>query len=399
MNSQQLTTNYYRRKKMAEKSEALTQALSRLTMHQPFFAVYMHDMMKIEETTSVPTAATDGQSIFVNPDYLEKLTAAEREFLFAHEIMHGIYQHMPRGEAYKQRGFGPDFKPFSHKRMNIAADYVINATLSESGIGKMPQGGLHRPDVSSADLVDDVYLQVPEDDDDPNGDGHGGFDEHLAPPPNTPPPTDSEVKRAITSAKNAAQAMGKMPGALERLVKEIVEPQVNWKEELKASMTSTAGHDSATWSKPNRRRIATAPHIYMPGSTGFQTGGVCIVVDTSGSISDSMVSTFLGEVQGILAECQPEWCKVLWTDTKVAHVDEVDDPEMITSLKAHGGGGTDMEAAFRHIEDEGYDPEQVVVLTDGYTSYSKSPSFPVIWGMTTDQKPPYGKVIAVKDEP
>ncbi len=381
------------------RSPAMTETISHLVAQQPFFAVYAFDQMQIIETDQVPTAATDGLRILVNPDFFAKMQLPERVFVMAHEIMHGIYQHMARGKGYADRGFGPDLKPWNHTKYNQAADYIINDALTNARVGTMPSQdgqaiGLHdRTIATDQDLADDVYQKLPDPPPNPNG-GHGNFDDHLDPPPGQQMPSDADVKRALASAKNAAKAQGKMPGNLERLIGEIIEPTLNWKELLRSMLTANAGRDTATWNRPNRRRLATPPHIYFPGSTGFATGGTAVVVDTSGSISQAELQAFMSELSGILDECRPEWCKVLWTDAQVAHVDDVDDMTDLASLKAHGGGGTDQEAAFRYMDEHGIVPDMVVVLTDMYTSFTTEPDYDVIWVSSTKGKvAPYGRTI------
>lgn len=383
-----------------KRSTAMTETISFLVAQQPFFAVYAFDQMNIIETDQCPTAATDGANIYVNPDFFAKMPVSGRVFVMAHEVMHGIFQHMSRGKEYQDRAFGPDGKPWSADKFNVAADLVINDALVNAGVGAMPKIdgkvlGLHDVNVATElDLVDDVYCRLP---DPPKcKKGGTGFDEHITPKAGTPQPTPAEVKRALASAKNAAKAQGKMPSNLERLVGELIEPTLNWKELLRSMMLANAGKDTATWARANRRRLATPPHVYWPGSTGFATGGVAIVADTSGSVSEAEMSAFMSEVSGILSESKPEWCMVLWTDAAVAGVDEIDDMTDLTSLKPKGGGGTDMGAAFRYMAEHAIVPDTCVVLTDGWTPWGEEPDYDVIWGITAkDKKAPFGKSLHI----
>ena len=213
---------------MSNRSEWLVEAMSALIAQHPFFAVYLIDQMNIVESDQFPTAATDGKTIYVNPSFFKSLSIPERVFVLAHEVMHGIFQHMARAKMYIDRGVGPDLKEFDRFKWNKAGDYVINPLLVDSNIGSMPVGGLYHPNFKSSDLVDEVYLKIP--DDDNNGQG---FDVHLDPPPGTPAPSQAEVKRALKSAANAAKAQGKLPAGIARMVEELVEPQQNWKELLR----------------------------------------------------------------------------------------------------------------------------------------------------------------------
>ena len=382
------------------KSYELTEALSRLITTQPFFAVLLTQLATLKETESCPAiAATNGRDILIHPEQFGKLSLDERVFVLAHECMHIIYQHIPRGKEWMDRGVGPDFKPYSHKRMNHATDYVINATLSESNVGVMPVGGLHNPRFTSADQAEEVYVQLPEDDDQPED----GFDKHqYEDAGNVDAPTSGEVKTAIAQAAAAAKAQGNMPGALERLVGDILEPQQDWKERLRDFVQTTIGQGERTWKRPNKRKLVAPPHVYMPGEQGVRTGNLAIVIDTSGSISEHELTTFLSETVAIMSETTPERLTVFWTDSKVAGIDEVDDVQSLLELKAQGGGGTDMEAAFPEIDAHyEFDVTACIVLTDGYTNFDEenAPDYPVLWCITSDVVAPYGQSIQLDMPP
>jgi predicted metal-dependent peptidase len=354
------------------------------------------ELLEIKETDTVPHAATDSKYIYINTEWFKSMTVHERAFVIAHEVLHCIYQHMERGKSYQDRGIGPDFKPYSHSKMNRAADYVINGTLAESKIGTMPVGGLHHPNIGSADNADDVYCTLPDEPDDPNNGpgsgtgGDGGFDKHMAPDPSAQR-SNAEVQRAVTSAANAAKAQGNLPGALARLVGEIVDPQQDWREVLRDFMVTSMGHDEPSWRRLNRRRLVSPPHVAFPGTQGLRSGNVAIIIDTSGSISDGELNTFMSEVNGILEDAVPEQCKVFWTDSEVAGIDEVDEDTDLTTLEPKGGGGTDMPAAFPVIEQEFDGVDCCVCLTDGYTGWGEQPHWPMLWAITTKGKDaPYG---------
>lgn len=387
------------------KSRELVEAMSYLIAQQPFFAVYLLDQMQIKEDPNLPfPAATDGVTIYIEPQNFAKWTIKERAFVIAHEIMHGIMQHMGRGKAFRDRGLGPDMKPFNSMKYNHAADYIINDLLSKANVGEPPVGILFHPKFTQDDMVEEVYVKLPDppQSKDPNAPGDGsatggkgqGHDQHMAPPANAP--TSAETKRALKAAANAAKVQGNMPGNLERLVEELVEPKQNWKELLRTAISNSLGKDEPTWNKPNRRKLAMSPGVYLPGTTGYCAGDVAAVIDTSGSVSAEELQLFMSEVAGILQDGKPERCKVFWTDSKVAGVDEVEEPYELTTLKPKGGGGTDMEAAFPVVQEEFDYSDNIttVVLTDGYTDFNSAPEgMTVIWVTTGKTDIPYGKVI------
>jgi predicted metal-dependent peptidase len=378
------------------KSYALTEAMSKLIASHPFFAVLLTQLTTVVENEGLPSpAATDGRNIYVKPSQFKDWSVDERVFVLAHECLHVIYQHIPRGKEWMDKGIGPDFKPYSHKKMNQATDYVINATLTESNIGTMPVGGLHNPRFTSADQAEEVYCQLPDDDD--NDQPDQGFDQHdYDNADNTNTPSDAEVKQALSAAANAAKAQGNLPAGLERLVGDIMDPKQDWKEQLRDFVQTTVGTGERTWKRPNKRKLVAPPHVYMPGQQGTRTGNLAVVIDTSGSISNEELTAFLSESAAILAETTPERMTVFWTDMEVAGIDEVDDVEELINLTPKGGGGTDMEAAFPEV-DAHYEHEVTacIVLTDGYTSYNEdnAPDYPVLWVQTQDQVAPYGRNI------
>jgi len=71
---------------------------------------------------SIKTMATDGISVYYNPEFMDTLTAAELEGTLAHEVMHPALQHHTRRSGRDQR------------RWNMACDYTINPMLIEAGL-------------------------------------------------------------------------------------------------------------------------------------------------------------------------------------------------------------------------------------------------------------------------
>jgi len=375
------------------RSEALQHAISRLTFHHPFFAVLVTKLAVIREVDEFPyPAATDGRNIICNKQYFNKFTQDERVFVLAHEALHILLQHLPRMKEYFARGVGPDGTAYNPKVMGYATDYVINSTLVESGVGSMPDIGLIDSRFTSGMSADEVYIELmknPPPDDEP-----GGFDEHSMDGEDAP--TDAEVKQAAAAAAAAQKVRGSMPGSLQRIVDELIEGKVDWRDQLREFVQRTVGIGERTWKRPFKRRLVMAPGVYTPGRISETMGELAIVIDTSGSISQDELNTFLSEVDSIVKEVSPRRAAIFWTDSKVAGIDDIDDTTNLLDLSPKGGGGTDMEAAFPVIEEHILDCEAIIVLTDGYTSFDRAnePQCPVLWTSTTEGiSPPYGRTI------
>lgn len=385
------------------RSNELIEALSALIVQQPFFACLLVDLLEIHESehimgtrTALPTAYTDGKNIVVNPKFMKALDVKERIFVLAHEVTHVILQHPQRMKSYLDLGYGPDLNPFQRGRFNKAADYVINAYLNELKVGKQPLDTLFNPNITSKDLVDDVYLKLPPEDDD-NSSG-SGWDHHE---PQTNGPSKASIQRAVAQAAAAQKQMGTLPAGLQRLVDGIIEPQITWTEHLRSLIVTLNGSDQTTWHRPNRRRLAVAPHVYWPGRCGVQAGPLAVEIDTSGSIGDDELKVFFGELHGILSDVHPEKIHVMFVDSELYNdeVVEIDDTNDLLELqqKAGGGGGTDMTVVFSELQKREIEVEYVIVFTDGYCDFGEDPGIPTIWCITTpDIKSPWGINVHVK---
>ena len=373
------------------------EALSRLIATQPFYAVLLMDLAKIVEIDKPApdalfhTAATNGRDIFLCMPFWKSLNLDERVFVFAHETEHIIFETCQRMKLYMDRGFGPDLKPFNSTKFNKAADYVQNDMLVQGKVGKIPKGALHNVHIATAnDLEDDVYCRLPDDDpNDPTGKGKGnkpgdggGLDYHMAPADDKALPTKTDIQRSLKSAVEAQKTTGSVPGWMKRMVDDLCEPQIPWTEEIRTDLTTAIGRDEATWTRPNKRRMAIAPHVYTPGRHSFRAGVMVCANDTSGSVSEAETNHFYGEMAAIAEELKPE---ELWLTSCAMEMDELvlaESSDDVRNYVSNVGGGTDMTAIFRGLEEKELRPDCLVILTDGETDFGEPPGYPVIWVIT-----------------
>ena len=388
-------------------SDPVSDTLTMMTVRFPFFGSFFYTNMKVVETFDLPTAATDGDTIWVNPDFFKTLVLEERVFVMCHEIFHAILFHFHRGLFFKNSGFGPDNKKYSHRILNMAADYIINYVLKASNIGIMPKGGLWRSDITGDWSLEEAYIRVASEQRDQPGDGqgpgqgqqgadgepHGGFDTHLEP---DEPKDPNQVKTKVHAAMQVAKGMGNMPAGLETAINKFLEPVVSWEEELRRAYEPTDGREALTWAKPHRRRLALYD-MHYPSATGYQTGGTLVQIDTSGSVSEEELAQFLGELSAIMSQCRPEWIKVLWIDT-TCYEEEVEMPEDLEFIKPKGRGGTNMGKGLEYAANMSPRPATHIILTDGATPWGEPPDDDtlVIWGITEKQyTAPFGKTIHI----
>ena len=106
----------------------IQKARTALILDHPFFGSLLF-RLKGRECRSIPTMATDGVSLFYNPDFVQTLNAATLAGTLAHEVMHPALLHHVR-----RSGRDP-------KRWNVACDFAINPLLIDAGLS-LPDGVL-----------------------------------------------------------------------------------------------------------------------------------------------------------------------------------------------------------------------------------------------------------------
>jgi len=94
-----------------------------------FYASILYKMPLVIKN-EIPTMATDGTNIFYNEEFTDSLTEPELDFVLCHECLHRVLLHHLR------------FGKRDHELWNIATDYAINFSLTQSGLMSMPEGGL-----------------------------------------------------------------------------------------------------------------------------------------------------------------------------------------------------------------------------------------------------------------
>jgi predicted metal-dependent peptidase len=413
----------------------------------PFHAHLAYSIARYVFTRDLPMAGTDGRHVFLNPDYVCGLKVSEQIAVLAHEIGGHLVTRHPQRFAYYQRVGEIKGKPVDQQLANVAADYVINADI----LATIPRASLnpdwlYDPAIKGDELWEDVYVKLFNEREqqqqqqqqqpqgcqgsgagegankrrrdapgalkgaagDPKANANGGgFDEVLAPPVDSASgapdlPDESEFLEAVSRAHAAAKAMGKLPASIERLVKDLLEPQVDWRDHVRMLITSRIGSDRSTWTKANRRRLVFNPIVIMPGKTGHGADTVVVGVDTSGSISERELSAFWAEVGGVLADCRPRRIIVIGCDAAVRERDvhevtSLDELEHTRMQGLGGGGGTSFVPVFEYCGEHDIRPETLIYLTDGYGQFpAEAPAYPTIWAMTTDQQAPFGEVVRLK---
>jgi predicted metal-dependent peptidase len=203
-----------------------------------------------------------------------------------------------------------------------------------------------------------------------------------------------EWREAVLQAAQAAEAAGKMPAGMRRVVDRIKNPAVDWRVTLRKFIQQTARSDFS-WQRPSRRYAPQG--VYLPILTSEQLPPIVIGIDTSASIDQEQLDVFAAEMTGIAAECHPEKVHVIYCDAKVQSEEEFEQDEDIV-LRAKGGGGTDLTKCLDWVNEKQIEPACVVIFTDMLTPFGRPQEFPVIWVTESTIVAPHGETIRIQDE-
>jgi predicted metal-dependent peptidase len=355
----------------ADVQERIIVARVGLLLRHPFFG-NMATRLKIQAADDwCPTAATDGRNLYYNTQFFNAMNNKEIEFVIAHEILHCVYDHFSRRDHRDPRLY------------NIAADYIVNNLLVRDRIGLKPKlidcfQDFKYEGWSSEEVYDELYKNADKIDFDKLGelldehidwesDGDEDGENGSGRPRLSKAEIDQikdEVKEAMIQAASAAGA-GNTPAGIQRLIKEMTEPKMNWRELLRQQIQSTIRSDY-TFARPSRKGWHTG--AVLPGMNFADQIDISIALDMSGSIGNDQAADFLGEIQGIMDEFKDYNIKLWCFDTKVYNEQDfsADGADDLTSYEIMGGGGTDFDANWVYMKENDIQPKKFIMFTDGY---------------------------------
>jgi len=362
----------------------------------------------------VPTACTNGRDEYYGRDFVNSLTDPELRFLILHETYHKLYKHLITWKHLHDK---------DAQLANKACDYVINCKITDDnhdGFAKMPECGLLDDKYRGWDAAR-VFKALEEEQDGQDAQGEQGqgqgrdgtdsgdsasdtrsLDSHEW---DAAASLDAEEQRQLEreldeAIRQGAMAAGKTGGTVDRELADLMQPQVDWREVLRDFISSTCnGHDYSSWARPNRRYMGS--DVYMPSTYSEQVDELVLAIDTSASISQYELTSFLSEVSAICEHVKPSQVRVLYWGHIVAG-DEVYTDDMLDTLvqstKPIGGGGTDVDCVCKYIKDQSISAQAVIVLTDGdlYNGWGTW-DIPVLWCIQNNPRktPSNGQVVHI----
>jgi predicted metal-dependent peptidase len=324
--------------------------------------------------------------------FMEKLTVPERMAVLKHESAHFVNKHMVR-----RAGRDPI-------RWNFAGDMAINQDIQG-----LPSKCIKLPENWPARVATEVYYDLlnkeakkkgTKNGEESGGEGGQGQSKRnktgdkasdlydwvcdVSPTVSQDVSSLSDgILRDIVSNRLANGAKpdklrGLYAGALDQFLDELTaKPIINWRQATNRFVSSLSDSKSTiTLKRPDRRGIAPygKKHEKMPR--------LVVAIDTSGSVDDALLATFLGqvvclgyqlsEIQVIIADAEIQ-DSYLFTKGKV----------ILLKKSAKGRGGTDFDPAVIYMNQYFSDFDGAIYLTDGYCPVPKTKSkIPLLWIVT-----------------
>ncbi|HEY6787925.1 MAG TPA: VWA-like domain-containing protein, partial [Trebonia sp.] len=160
-----------------------------------------------------------------------------------------------------------------------------------------------------------------------------------------------------------AQLEGTVPAGLARWAADLLSPRVDWRRllaaEVRRAVADVAGAADYSYRRP-ARRAAAVPTVVLP-ALRRPVPEIAVVCDTSGSMTEDLLTAALAEVEGLLRSLGlARQVRLLACDAAAGPVQRVSSARQV---QLTGGGGTDMGAGIAAAYALRPRPAVTVVLT------------------------------------
>jgi len=360
---------------------------AKLLLQEPFFAALSRRIDK-RESRQIPTAGvrvnpdTGAYEMLYNPEFFGKLSDTERLAVLKHELYHLIFEHcskrMPEGKM--------------SQTWNVATDLAINSHLMNElpDIALFPGRGEYEgwPTGESAEWYYNK-LKAEGKDKEQNGQGDGNsadsFDDHSGWGAESQEQEIAAEKMKDTIKKAAEEAAksnawGSVSSQMKQWIKDNVETRIDWRKVLRSFVKASVKADKMSSIKKINRRY---PYIHS-GKKTSRLANIAVSIDQSGSVSDSMLSSFYAELDKLASIAS---FTVIPFDTNVA------EDKVFTWKKGERKkhervltGGTCFDAPTKYVNARNFDGH--IVLTDMCAPKPVNSKCQRMW-MTTKQYASY----------
>ena len=396
--------------------EKIQKAKARLMLEHPYFGT-VASSLKLERNDELLTFTSDGEKMRYNAEYLDRLSVTEVEFVMANGAMHSVLQHQHRtsgrtkwlwqtatdyvvnGMLVKNGMQPPEYANYEAKFDGMYAEEVyeiLRAEMTDNSQHSMQQEEQQITDTDDKH-AENLHMQK-ENTPDMNAENrqeeaHADEKEERASTADSDE-SNEEMKEQFEQIFQKLKRQGNLPADLELVVPEYFSHKVDWREFLYGYIAS---HAKSTYSftPPNMKYLYRG--IYLP-SLSSDLLRIIVAIDTSGSIDDTLLGTFLGEVSSLMQQYPNYEIDLITADAKIqSH--KVFLPGETLEYEISGGGGTDFRPVFEFIDREINYPTLLLYFTDGEGRFpDMEASYDVLWVMPEVKEVPFGEVVSLETD-
>jgi len=375
---------------MVTLQQKISQAKTKLLLEYPYFGT-LASKIELLQNDDIEAFKSDGKSIEYRAEYLQELSVEELEFILANGAMHTSLAHQNRKN--KRSGW----------LWQMATDLAINDMLVQNGLS-LPQRAQYRKRFSGM-YAEEIYAQLQDDilraDEDLEYEAQDADDVE---PNDTPKDSqEQDLQEEILAEQLFAQEAlsllikevknGDEPKSIERFFSFTPLGKIDWREELRSAINRYL-QDQFVLIPPSKKLLYEG--IYLPSSIS-ETFRLVIAVDSSGSVDETLLNTFLGEVNLLMEVVQNYEIDLLVCDDKIQQHASFLSGETL-ACKIVGGGGTNFVPVFEYIQTELIDTQLLLYFTDLDGKFPKErPNYEVKWISSKEKEIPFGEILILQD--
>ena len=370
-----------------DKQQSLSKISKELMLKEPYYGFFLIMLNKVWRK-DLPTAGVSKNGInfqlAINEEFWTGLSEMHQMGLLKHELLHIAFGHLTSFKSFK-----------NHRLANIAMDMEINQYIDKDWL---PKGGVDIDDYEDLDLERkdgcryyyDKLNQFQEEKDKNGSCGNDDMDKLLDQAANGEGPDHStwgefedlseaeqkliekQLQKVLADAKEqTVKKRGNVPGEIEGviIVEEIVPPKFDWRGYIRRfTGVSTKVFTKKIRRKENRR------YEENPGLKIKMRQHMLLAIDTSGSVSNTELQEFMGEIHHIYKAGVD--VTIMQCDTSIRSIEAY---KCKNEINVVGRGGTEFDPVLDYYNANQKKYTSLVYFTDGECYTSVIPKGNVLW--------------------
>jgi predicted metal-dependent peptidase len=370
-----------------DKQQSLSKISKELMLKEPYYGFFLIMLNKVWRK-NLPTAGVSKNGInfqlAINEEFWTGLSEMHQMGLLKHELLHIAFGHLTSFKSFKD-----------HKLANVAMDMEINQYIDKDWL---PKGGIDIDDYEDLKLdrkagcryYYDKLKQLQQEKDKNGSCGNEDMDKLLDQVANGEGPDHStweefedlseaeqkliekQLQKVLSDAKEqTVKKRGNIPGEIEGVIviEEIVPPKFDWRGYIRRfTGVSTKVFTKKIRRKENRR------YDENPGLKIKMRQHMLLAIDTSGSVSDTELQEFMGEIHHIYKTGVD--VTIMQCDTSIRSIEAYKGKN---EINVAGRGGTEFDPVLDYYNANQKKYTSLVYFTDGECYTSVVPKGNVLW--------------------